>query len=502
MTLEEIKQNVQSKKWRLENLYYIKDVKGQEVKFKPNWAQNRFNNGAHSRNIILKARQLGLTTFACIDALDDCLFTKNFKAGIIAHIKEDAHEFFEDKIQFAYDKLPAEIRAANPATTDKAGKLAFANGSSIRVSTSFRSGTLQRLHVSEFGKICAKYPKKAKEIISGALNAVHTGMRVDIESTAEGRLGKFYELCTEAENLLLSGGRLTDEDFKFWFFPWFQHPEYRLDPKGVQITKEMQDYFEKIEGKTSITLSPEQKAWYIKRYSILGDDMKQEFPSTPEEAFEQTIEGAYFTSQFRKIRKEGRICRVPVQGGVAVDTYWDLGMNDLMAVWFVQVVGRECRFIDYYENSGEGLEFYARVLQEKRIERDFFYGTHYGPHDLAVQGMNSGISRVARWKQLGYDFEVVERVSNKADSIEAARNALSLCWFDEEHCSLGLQRLEGYRKKFNDVLGTYSSSPLHDICSNGADAFQQFAMACPVFGVKGTKGMARKVVKKSRRGWT
>ncbi len=502
MTLQEIEQNVHSKKWRLENLYYIKDVKGQEIKFKPNWAQSRFNKDAHSRNIILKARQLGLTTFACIDALDDCLFKKNFKAGIIAHVKEDAHEFFEDKIQFAYDRLPEEIRAANPATTDKAGKLAFANGSSIRVSTSFRSGTLQRLHVSEFGKICAQYPKKAKEIITGALNAVHTGMRVDIESTAEGRLGKFYELCTEAENLQLSGGKLTDEDFKFWFFSWFQHPEYRLDPHGVQITKEMQDYFAKVEAETGITLEPEQKAWYVKRYAVLGDDMKQEFPSTPAEAFEQTIQGAYFSSQFQKIRKEGRICRVPVQGGVSVDTYWDLGMNDVMAIWFVQVIGRECRLVDYYENSGEGLEFYARVLQEKRVERDFFYGTHYGPHDLEVRELGTGISRIKRAGQLGIDFQVVPRVGQKSDSIEAARNALSLCWFDDEHCSLGIQRLEGYRKKFNDVLGTYSSQPLHDICSNGADAFQQLAMACPLFSGRGRGFKSRPIKKVSRRGWT
>ncbi|OEU67062.1 MAG: hypothetical protein BA863_08090, partial [Desulfovibrio sp. S3730MH75] len=436
ISLKEIEDNIKSKEWRLENLYYILDVKGQKIKFKPNWAQLYFFNCLHSRNIILKARQLGLTTLACIDALDDCLFTPNFKAGIIAHNREDAHSFFEDKVQFAYDNLPSEVRNANPATTDRAGKLAFANGSSIRVATSFRSGTLQRLHVSEFGKICAKYPAKAKEIITGALNAVHTGMRVDFESTAEGRQGKFFELCQIAENLQISGGTLTDEDFKFFFFPWFKHPGYRINSKGVQFTQEMQDYFSKVESETGVKLDTEQRAWYVKKFNVLGPDMKQEFPSTPKEAFEQTIDGAYFASQFRKIRETGRICSVPIQEGVKVDTYWDLGMNDVMAIWFVQVIGRECRFVDYYENSGEGLAFYARILSEKKQERDLFYGEHYGPHDLNVRELGTGISRFNRAKQLGINFVVVPRVGKKADAIEASRNAFSLCWFDEKHCSV------------------------------------------------------------------
>lgn len=500
LTLGEIEESIHSKKWRIENLYYILDVKGQKVKFKPNWAQAYFFNGFHSRNIILKARQLGLTTFACIDALDDCLFTPNFKAGIIAHSKEDAHSFFEEKVQFPYENLPAEVKAANPATTDRAGKLAFANGSSIRVATSFRSGTLQRLHVSEFGKICAKYPHKAKEIITGALNAVHTGMRVDFESTAEGRHGKFFELCDAAEKLQLSGGKLTDEDFKFWFFSWFQHPDYRLDPTGVQITKEMQEYFADVEAKAGVTLSLEQKAWYIKRFGVLGDDMKQEFPATPAEAFEQTVQGAYFTSQFRKIRKEGRICRVPIQSGIAVNTYWDLGRNDLNAIWFSQTVGREVRFVDYYENNNEPMEFYFQVLEEIKAERGFFYGEHWAPHDIKVKEYTAKASRWHTAKQLGIHFEIVERPTVKIDSIEGARNALSLCVFDEEHCSVGISRLENYRRQFNEVTGTYSSSQLHDENSNGADAFQTFSSSRAVHG--GHVAQARKVVKRSMRAWT
>lgn len=74
-----------------------------------------------------------------------------------------------------------------PAVQDSADTLTFGNNSSLRVSTSMRSGTLQLLHVSEFGKICAQYPDKAREIVTGALNTVEAGQFVVIESTAEAR---------------------------------------------------------------------------------------------------------------------------------------------------------------------------------------------------------------------------------------------------------------------------------------------------------------------------
>ena len=104
---------------------------------------------------------------------------------------------------------------------------------------------------------------------------------------------------------------------------------------------------------------------------MLGDDMKREYPSTPEEAFEQSIKGAYFEREFRQLREKRQITAVPVVPGVPVDTCWDLGMNDTTAIWFVQLVGREQRIVDYHEASGEGLAHYAKVLDEKGRENEW-----------------------------------------------------------------------------------------------------------------------------------
>lgn len=196
-------------KWyRLNTLYKIKDKNGKTRTFRPNKQQReRFIRG-HCRNVILKARQLGFTTFEMIDALDDCLFTENFSAGCIAHALEDAKDIFRNKIKFAYDQLRQgawmaifnTIGLKLPApTSDRGEGYVFDNGSSIRVSTSYRGGTLQRLHVSEFGKICRKYPDKAQEIVTGAFEAVGLGNQVTLESTAEGREGYFHDYCATAQ---------------------------------------------------------------------------------------------------------------------------------------------------------------------------------------------------------------------------------------------------------------------------------------------------------------
>ena len=180
------------------------------------------------------------------------------------------------------------------AEQDAADSMKFSNGSSIRVGTSLRSGTLQRLHVSEYGKLCAKYPEKAREVRTGAFNTVQAGQRITVESTAEGQSGDFFEMCQKAQAKEQAGTPLTALDFKFHFAPWYTSQEYRLSPAGVTITREMEEYFAKVEAEMGVTLDAEQRAWYVKKAEQQGDDIKREFPSTPKEAFEASVEGAYF----------------------------------------------------------------------------------------------------------------------------------------------------------------------------------------------------------------
>lgn len=492
-------------KWfRLCSLYYIKDKNGQKVKFKPNKAQRERFINKHCRDLILKARQLGFTTFEMLDALDDCLFIPDFSAGCICHKLDDAQDIFDNKIRYAYEAVDTEwlgifkhlgLTWPKPES-DKSLGYKFTNGSKIGVSTSYRGGTLQRLHVSEFGKICRQYPAKAREIVTGAFEAVGIGNQITLESTAEGQEGYFYEYSKTAQQLQEQEKQVTELDFQFHFFPWWQEPAYKMQAEGVIMPGWMSDYFDDLEAKYGIVTTQEQRNWYAKKAADLGDDMKREYPSFPDEAFAQSVEGAYYAIQMRDLRKHGRLTdKVHHNPSLGVITGWDLGMNDMMCIWFAQIVGREVHLIDYYENSGEGLGFYADILNKK----GYRYTAHFGPHDLAVRELGTGESRVEAAEKFGIRFEIVPRISNHAEGRDAVRRFLPMCWMNETDCHEGMKALDSYRKEWDEKLGKWKEKPLHDWASHGAKAFETLARA-PIFDVAGIAGSSTSS-STSKRSW-
>lgn len=480
-------------KWfRLNTLYNIKNKAGKEVQFKPNSAQWAFFSNRHNNDIVLKARQLGFTTFAMIDALDDCLFTPNYSAGCIAHSFEDAKDIYRNKIRFAYQKINHAFikfltggRFVLPVpVNDKDTGYVFSNGSSIRVGTGYRGGTLQSLHISEFGKICKKYPEKAKEIVTGALEAVGIGNRVTIESTAEGREGYFYEYAEAARILKEKGKKPNSMQYQFHFYSWWQDPEYTMDEEQ-DIPERLFTYFAKLESKHGIALTTGQKKWYASKEIKLGSEMTREYPSTPEEAFLKAIEGAYYALQFSKIYKDGRICKLPNNDHLLVNTAWDIGIGDDTAIWFYRMVGDAPHILDFYENSGESMAHYIKVVEDKGIKNGWKFGLHFAPHDINNREFGSqGKTRKDLAKEgVEYNgkkyfikFKEAPRLSIM-DGIEASRLLLAKCVFEEETTIEGVKCLEHYRKEWNDKLGCWRDSPLHDWASHASDSFRYLAVS-------------------------
>jgi hypothetical protein len=412
------------------------------------------------------------TTLIDIIGLDLAVFNSNQTCGVIAHNLDDARKIFKNKVKFPYENLPDGLRKARTLETDSAQELAFDNGSSMSVSTSMRSGTLQFLHVSEFGKICAKFPDKAKEIVAGSFNTVKAGQFICVESTAEGRYGKFWEYCKEAQDAQKEGKTLTELDFRFHFFAWWEKDDYRLDA-NVPIPTAMAEYFKSLQDKHGIFLDRKQKAWYVKKASMMVDDMKREFPSVPGEAFEAAIDGAYYAQQMAALREAGRLRKVPHVPTMPVNTFWDLGRNDTTFIWFHQFIAGEHRFFKTHEKSGEDLAYYYGVLQAMP---KMIWGYHYLPHDAENQNLERNESRVDRLIELGISADrirVVDKIDNIADGIEMVRRILPQVYIDEENCDYAC--LDNYQKEWSDKLVTYLSHPLHNWASNGADAFRQFA---------------------------
>lgn len=472
--------------WRLYSGYLYKimvksdDGEGSVIPFRPNRAQRRLISRLWHRNIILKARQLGFTTLIAIMWLDHALFNANQRCGIIAQDREAAEVIFRDKVKLAYDNLPEPLRKAMPLATQNKSELLFGhNNSSIRVATSMRSGTIHRLHVSEFGKICAKFPDKANEVVTGSLPAVPLDGIAIIESTAEGQGGEFHSMSTRSEALAEKGAELSEREYRFHFYPWHEEPGYRMASTNVVMTDKDEEYFAQVEAACNCTLDAEQRNWYIatRDSDFSGDPEKmwQEYPSTSKEAFQQSTEGTYYAVQLTAARKTGRIGMFPVVANTPVNTFWDIGNSDGTAIWFHQRIGAENRFVKFIEAWGEPYSYFIKEMQKL----GYVWGTHYLPHDgdhKRQQGdkVASPLDELTKF-QIGGNWVIVPRVEDVNHGIQKTREVFGQCTFDETGCKDGLAHIGQYKKEWNARLGCWGSNPRHDIHSEAADALRQFA---------------------------
>ncbi len=236
--------------------------------------------------------------------------------------------------------------------------------------------------------------------------------------------------------------------------------------RNKAATEEGWELFEFKASETGI-LSPEELADAKASMSQAAYDREYEC------SFDATIEGAYYAEAFANLQQ--RICNIPVEPIVAVDTAWDLGIDDATAIWFIQDVGHERRLIDYLEVSGEGLPQIVKHLEAK----GYRYGRHLLPHDVEVRELNNGTSRRETLEKLGLRNITVVPQQEVADGINAVRLMLPRCWFDQTRCARGIEALKQYRREWDGKRQTWRERPLHDWTSHAADAFRYLALASP-----------------------
>ena len=188
-------------------------------------------------------------------------------------------------------------------------------------------------------------------------------------------------------------------------------------------------------------------------------------------SFDAPLVGSYYGSLMAKALAEERIKDVPYEPRLEVHTAWDLGMGDSTAIIFFQQHGNEYRIIDFYENQGEGIPHYVKIIREK----DYVYGKHIAPHDIKVREMGTGKSRWEVARDLGLRFYICPYILIE-DGIEAARTIIPRCYFDTKRCNYLVEALRQYRKDYDDKRNAHRDKPLHDWTSHAADAFRYLAL--------------------------
>jgi len=247
----------------------------------------------------------------------------------------------------------------------------------------------------------------------------------------------------------------------------------------ITIDIRQTDYFNKLEKDLGITLSLGQRRWYCHQVSILGDKIKQEFPSTISESFSSTSDAYYFQLCIEKAKQEHRCLSInPYDALSHVYLAMDIGVNDLTVMVFFQIVHGEIRIIDYYEDKNKGVDFYARyLLQDKK----YLYHTIFLPHDAAHRDgivVENTYERDFKrlFQQTNTKFIVLKR-TDKNILISNAKIKFDRCVFNMDRVKPLVEQLGKYRKQWSEGLGRYLDSPLHDISSNFSDSFQYCCQA-------------------------
>jgi len=465
-----------SKEWRMNNLYRIVDKQGDSIKFVMNNVQSNALKGLHNRNLYLKARQLGMSTFSVLYILDECIFNANLSAGIVSYSLEHAQHIFKRILGHALDNLTPEMKVLAGVIQRSAREITFKNGSFLRVDTTLRGGAYQSILVSEFGKTCARNPIKAEEVMTGTLQAVPIDGQVIIESTGEGSDGYYYELVNSAAQR--GNEDLSPLEYKLFFYPWYMESQYSMQ-QPVTIDHELKEYFDKLEKELNTKITNGQRYWYANQKSVLGDKVRQEFPSTISEAFLSNSDAYYFQLHIEKAYNENRILNTPLYDALEpVYVAMDIGVNDLTVILFFQVVHGEIRVIDYYEDNNKGVDFYCNFLLN---DKKYIYKTVFLPHDAAKRDgivvENTYERDFKRYMQHTDTKVIVLKRTDKNLQINNAKIKMDRCVFAINKVKPLINYLNKYRKKWSEAEGRYLDIPLHSIDSNASDAYQYLCSA-------------------------
>jgi hypothetical protein len=273
--------------------FKIKAKDGRVLSFRINDSQkkildkieNDIKEKGRCRIIIVKGRQLGISTLIEALLLSYAMTEPAFTGYCMAHDATTANDLFDKIIKFIWQNLNSELKEYYQVKRDNTRQIMFEgymNSSSVTVGLSARGGTVDGLHISEAGKISTNN-NLWNEMITGTFPASEKSKLVVIESTADGGLGKFYDMVQDSLN--------SKNDFETIFLSWTEAEEYQKDiPESDSNWKiEYADLARKLglylDPDKRFGINDQQWYWYFKQAQLLKEEVKVQYPFDIEEAF-------------------------------------------------------------------------------------------------------------------------------------------------------------------------------------------------------------------------
>jgi hypothetical protein len=491
--------------WRIRNFYTIRNRKGKPLKFTPTPEQDKVLNEIYvlkrKKIFIPKARQLGMSTLVAIIILDSILFGTGVQISISDFVAGNAKKKLEEKIVYAFDKMPAEWKAGWQVVTHNKQSGEFRirakhlegvdKESAVYAGDSIRGGTNQLIHLSELGETQIKAPERARETIEGGMPSAEDSIII-IETTWHG--GKHGQLYRILDDALTTPDveKDPDKDFFVMFFSWDTEPTYIHNGDPASITKETHSYFDGLTARNGKTYSNQQRLWYQKQKAKYGERVYSIYPSEIAEIFLSPVEGAVFAKEIDIARGSGCINKFPHDPSRQVHTLWDIGAPENTIVWYFQIIEDKFRFIDCDVESGKskdgkdngeikGLDITFAQRVKMMNGKPYRYGFHYLPHDgRSKNDLRNRTTAQEDLKKHGLNGTtiVVPRITQKYLAVDKTKQMFWQFEFDTDRCGNAVDALAMYRRKqdpWDDKK--FLNEFVHDWTSHLADSLMQLPTA-------------------------
>jgi len=397
------------------------------IPYSPRPLQQAIHDELKRWSVVVCHRRFGKTVFAINHLLRDCLTSKKERPryAYLAPTYKQAKTIAWDYLQHYSRPIPGIQINQSELRID------YPNGGRIQLFGCDTPDALRGIYLD--GCILDEYAQMPSSLFGEVLRPAlsdRQGWALFI-GTPKGK-NAFYDLYDHARN---------DER-------WFT-VVHKASDTGIVAEDELQDA----------------------RGIMTDEEYEQEY----ECSWTAAIRGAVYGKEMAAALRDDRIGFIPIEPSIPVHTFWDLGISDSMSIWFVQAVGKEIRFVNYYEHTGEGMAHYINHLDQFKRDHGITYGEHFAPHDIEVRELSTGKSRRDTALQMGIAFRVVQQ-HKVADGIEATRRLFSRFWFDEKRCRHGIECISQYRYEYDEKKGVFRDNPLHDWASHCADSLRQLAM--------------------------
>lgn len=419
-------QTIWNRKWRLQHFYRIRSEGRGLVHLNFNDIQDELFAHAEKtgfrrmRDIILKARKEGVTTFYAIMYLDDTLFTPNTTSTIVAHTQDDVKKIFKI-VKLAYNHCPDSFAMSDgkiwrkpKANYDNVNELTFSGiNSTIHVALQGRGGTINNLHISEASKIPENAVDERMAAIMESVPNIDFGSNITIESTANGMGGWFHDMWTLAEN--------GESEFNPIFFSWLHKSDNRLKaPKGWKPKEMTNGVRAKAMQHFDVELTRDQLFWWEQRKQRQRHLMEQEHPTVPGDAFLSSDVQIFDGEKLRDLkpdeiiaeRKGWKIYQEPKP-----DRYYVIGADPAEGVKGDRSAGVVVDALTlkdvavYYDNKTSPKEFANKLA---------YIGKRYNMALIAPERNNHGHAVLQRLKEI-YDNIYTERVFDQKKSKKTSK---------------------------------------------------------------------------------